>query len=427
MFQVVVSYLESRFACFFTEEPINIYEELLDKIKEVVPYSRNIPSERIRIAYKDINLSTSQGSDEGIFINISPGESLILQEAFRNAYDCGSESFKRVHIKIREIDSPFIAKNRREFNENSNVDQATSSKELAQSEHRVEVTSRKKLGFQSVETKPIVVEDWKKNKEKDVITQIEDRESELYAVEAQLEEMNRPILEPLHSGKYKTIVCGNCHVRGHRSEGNKNNTNCLQEPCYSYIRCGQRKKHPEHFEEIRTLTKRCKQLKSDIDILRQDKQNLVSFESKSISAFTTAVTNRLIKAFPDRYDPRTAIGKIKLQKDIVTIRLACNGKIPKFTTVMDDRYHFLDLLGEQRNRFDEIDNIDKRRYRENAASTSTYISTTDNSPNFTNINNISSPVKVKKSKKSRRRKYSSSSSSSDNDSSSFSSGSDVRE
>ena len=102
MFQVVVSYLESRFACFFTEEPINIYEELLDKIKEVVPYSRNIPSERIRVAYKDINLSTNRGSDEGIFINISPGESLILQEAFRNAYDCGSESFKRVHIKINK-------------------------------------------------------------------------------------------------------------------------------------------------------------------------------------------------------------------------------------------------------------------------------------------------------------------------------------
>ena len=137
---------------------------------------------------------------------------MILQEAFRNAYDRGSESFKRVHIKIREIDSPFIAKNRCEFNENSNVYQATSSKELAQSEHRVEVTSRQKLGFQSVETKPIVGEDWKKNKEKDIITQIEDQESELYAVEAQLEEMNRPILEPPHSRKYKTIVCGNCHV-----------------------------------------------------------------------------------------------------------------------------------------------------------------------------------------------------------------------
>ena len=147
------------------------------------------------------------------------------------------------------------------------------------------------------------------------------------------------------------------------------------------------------------------------------------FESKSISAFTTAVTNHLIKAFPDRYNPRTAIGKIKLQKDIVTIRLACNGKIPNFSTVRDDRDHFQDLLGEQRSHFDEIDNIDKRGYRENA-STSTYISTIDNSPNFTNINKISSPVKMKKSKKNRRRKYSSSSS---DDSSNSSSGSDVRE
>ena len=86
---------------------------------------------------------------------------------------------------------------------------------------------------------------------------------------------------------------------------------------FLYIRCGQKKKHPEHFEEIRTLTKRCKQLKQEIEILKQDKQNLVAFESKSISAFTTGVTNRLIKAFPDRYNPRSAIGKIKLQKDIL--------------------------------------------------------------------------------------------------------------
>ena len=140
-------------------------------------------------------------------------------------------------------------------------------------------------------------------------------------------------MEQPHSGQYKTIVCGNCHVRGHRSEGNKNNAPCLEEPRYSYTRCGQKKKHPEHFEEIRTLTKRCKQLKQENEILKQDKQNLVAFESKSISAFTTAVKNRLIKAFPDRYNPRSAIGKIKLQKDIVTIRLACSGKIPIFTTV----------------------------------------------------------------------------------------------
>lgn len=426
MYQIVVSYLESRFACFFEEEPITIYEELLYKIKDVVPYIKNIPSERIRVSYKDINLSTARATDEGIFINISPGDSLILKEAFRNAYDCGSESFKRVYIKVREVDSPMVARNRRgvvAVEENSNVDRATSSVE-PKTGSRVEFTSRKKIGFQDVKTKPDLAEqDWKKDKETDINSQLEDRQNELYAVEAQLEEMNRPVLQPPQSGKYKTIICGNCHVRGHRSDGNKNNATCVKQPCLSYASCGQDKKHPEHFEEIRTLTKRCKQLKSEIDILSKDRQNLVAFQSKSISAFTTAVTNRLLKAFPDRYDPRTAIGKIKLQKDIVTIRMACNGKIPNFTSVTDDRDQFLDLLEEQQNRFDEVDSIDKRGYRE-SASISTNIS-----PNFTNIGNIhkiSSPVKVKKTKRNRRRKYSSSSSS-DSDSSSSSSGSDIRE
>ena len=74
MFQVVFSYLEGRCACFFTEKHLNIYEELLDRNKQVVPHVRNIPSRRIHVAYKDINLSANQESDEGIFINISPGE-----------------------------------------------------------------------------------------------------------------------------------------------------------------------------------------------------------------------------------------------------------------------------------------------------------------------------------------------------------------
>ena len=116
---------------------------------------------------------------------------MILNEAFRNAYDCGSESFKRAHIKIREIDLPFIVK----VNENANVGRARSSKELAQSGPHVELKSRKKLGFQTVETKHTVVEDWKNNKEKDITSHIADLESELYAVEAQLEEMKRPIME----------------------------------------------------------------------------------------------------------------------------------------------------------------------------------------------------------------------------------------
>ena len=64
----------------------------------------------IRIAYKDVTLSSGSGQREGVFINILPGNPMVLGEAFRNAYDCGSESFKRIEIKLREVDSPCVAK-----------------------------------------------------------------------------------------------------------------------------------------------------------------------------------------------------------------------------------------------------------------------------------------------------------------------------
>ena len=63
-----------------------------------------------------------------------------------------------------------------------------------------------------------------------------------------------------------------------------------------------KKKHPEHFEEIKKLTKQRKKLSEQLDTFDKNKKNLAAFESKTISAFTTAVTGRLVRAFPDCYD-----------------------------------------------------------------------------------------------------------------------------
>ena len=71
-FQIVVSYLGGRYACFFIEKPIEFYGDLIYKIKEAVPYIRNVPNEKIRTAYKDINL--------GVYIAIPPDNNLILHE-----------------------------------------------------------------------------------------------------------------------------------------------------------------------------------------------------------------------------------------------------------------------------------------------------------------------------------------------------------
>ena len=96
-----------------------------------------------------------------------------------------------------------------------------------------------------------------------------------------------------------------------------------------------------------------------------------------------------------------------MQKDIATIRIACNNKIPAVST--DDRTTFLELLEKQHAKFDKI---------------SQSVITCSNQTAGCNVlvNNISSPVKKSKHKRKKRRnpKTESSSSSDSSDSSELS-------
>ena len=65
-------------------------------------------------------------------------------------------------------------------------------------------------------------------------------------------------------GTYR-IVCGNCHIRGHRADGNHNNDACKAPKCVSYFMCGQKNKHPEHFDELKKNEKELKELIKEIE------------------------------------------------------------------------------------------------------------------------------------------------------------------
>ncbi len=411
MIQVVVSYLDGRFSCFFVEEPVESYADLLSKIKEAVPYILNVPDSKIRVAYKDNKL--------GVFIAIAPYNNFVLQEAFRNAYDCGAENFRRLELEIREIDSPFVAaKSRRGKVNESETSTTTKAMRNASSVKYSEepalqlrdVTSHKQLNFDneldSESENELVTgkSDWKNTKLQTMNFEYQELHDELVALDAQIDELSRPIVEPPPQGTYKTIVCGNCHLRGHRAEGNKNNAACTKPACLSYVSCGQRKKHAEHFDEIKNLKKRHKALKEELDTVDKNKKNLAAFESKTISAFSVAVTGRLLKAFPDRYDTKTATGKIKLQKDIATIRMASNNKVPPVS--LDDRVMFMEMLEKQQQKFDQIDHIDNTKGQSKDVFTTNYVnncsnnSTNANCPSINTSSTVNiSPVSTKKSKK----------------------------
>ena len=105
MFQVLLQYSEDRYASFYVQNPITDFTELLERVRKAVPVLKGIPDDQIRISYKDVQLAT--------FVNIDSHEQLHLQETFRNAFPCGSDSYRRVHLKVRESDSPFLLKSSR--------------------------------------------------------------------------------------------------------------------------------------------------------------------------------------------------------------------------------------------------------------------------------------------------------------------------
>ena len=95
------------------------------------------------------------------------------------------------------------------------------------------------------------------------------------------------------------------------------------------------------------MKKQLKEVQKEIDTVTMEKKNFDSFQSKSISAFSSAVTPRLTKAFPEKYSLKTAQGKLELQKDIATLRLACCNKIPSRAD-SSDRELFTSLLDKQK-------------------------------------------------------------------------------
>lgn len=67
------------------------------------------------------------------------------------------------------------------------------------------------------------------------------------------------------------------------------------------------------------MTKQLKDPQKEIDTVTMEKKNFDSLQSKSISAFSSAVTPPLTKAFPEKYLLKMAQGKLGLQKDIATL------------------------------------------------------------------------------------------------------------
>ena len=91
MFQVLLQYFEDRFASFYVDEPLSNYQDLLDRVKKVVPFLQGVDDQQIVISCKELSLRT--------FIYIDRNDSLHVSESFRNASPCGSDKFNNVRAR----------------------------------------------------------------------------------------------------------------------------------------------------------------------------------------------------------------------------------------------------------------------------------------------------------------------------------------
>ena len=383
MYQVLVQYFEDRYASFFCQSTITEYGLLLQRIKDCIPSFKQLQDDQIRVAYKDVQSEC--------YINIdSRDEHLHLYETFRNSVTCGS--YERIHLKVWENDSPFLLRKRsnvqrNDANEanNDQVDEAMPNKNR---------TSSRSLHFpQTSGTDLHQVTNWKENKKEELSTKLQLLHDKKLATETHIRELEIEVPEPPAAGTYR-IICGNCHIRGHRAEGNRRNDACNLAPCSSYYTCGQKKKHPEHFEEIRNAKKNIKDINKEIDSAEMEKKNIESFQSKSISAFSSALTPRLLKAFGDKYSLKTSSGKLVLQKDITTLRAACENKIPEETG--NDRELFTRLLNKQTAKMNDF---------KSSFSGKSFTATSAPSVNKTEITLNVSPIRSHEKQKSKRECY----------------------
>ena len=260
MFQVLLQYFEDRYASFYVQNPITDFTELLERVKKAVPVLKGIPHDQIRISYKDVQLGT--------FLNIDSHEQLHLQETFRNAFPCGSDSYRRVHLKVRESDSPFLLKSSR------------SSQPLPQeTEHTKPSVAKSKLEPKTLftpsddghESELASTFNWKNSKKEQSIWQQQSLCDKKLAIETHLREPELQVVEPRRARSYNSI-CGNCHIRGHRNDGNKKNDKCNAPPCTSYFIYGQKKKHSEHFEEIKKRKRELKKVTREIEKVNMEKK-----------------------------------------------------------------------------------------------------------------------------------------------------------
>ena len=81
LFHMLLQYFEDGYVSFCVDEPLNNYQDLLDRVKKA------------ELFYKDLSLQAFTG------IDVDRNFSLHVSEAFKNTLPCGSDIYQQVYLR----------------------------------------------------------------------------------------------------------------------------------------------------------------------------------------------------------------------------------------------------------------------------------------------------------------------------------------
>ena len=121
---------------------------------------------------------------------------------------------RRVYLKVRESDSPFLLKRRSDSKE-------ASTESMSSTKQPKSLLSSFASSVNSERSAVADVCDWKTSKGNQLSQKLQSLSDSKLAIETHIRELEIDVVEPPRVGSYATMICGNCHIRGHRAEGNR--------------------------------------------------------------------------------------------------------------------------------------------------------------------------------------------------------------
>ena len=181
------------------------------------------------------------------------------------------------------------------------------------------------------------------NKEEELVIKLSKVEAQIEAKTEEIKCFMIPVetLPPLGN---MASVCGNCHRKGHRAEGNKGKKDCRLDKCKSFFICGQKIRHPEYSKQLAQKKKELSNLQETLKNITDELNMLRNFvEKTSETNFMLDVKRRLRITDPQKYRDVAV-----LLRDTRTLKVAYKGKIPP--SDQNDREQFPRLLKQTRNK-----------------------------------------------------------------------------